>query len=273
MIPVLADLGVIKIFTFGVFLVLALFWGSFLMWRNFLLTSFKEEDMFDGLFLSILGGLFVSRLFYVASHFSDFGFDLSKFILINGYPGLMLYGFVFGATASMWLFLRSRKIRFLEVMDYIVPSALLAAGFGKLGAFFSGDEMGAVTTFPIALRVVGAVGLRHLTPLYESLLFFAGAFIAYRILFSVRRESLMRGTNYVFFWWYFALINTVFDYMKANRTIVAANLSVNGIISLLLLLTFSLYFIYYFRSFIGHWISSYGKRINKAVSQKTKRNT
>jgi len=273
MISVLLDLGIIKIFTFGVFLVLALFWGAFLMWKNFLLTSFKEEDMFDGLFLSLLGGLFFARLFYVASHFNEFGFNFLKFILINGYPGLVLYGFIFGATITMWLFLRSRKIRFFEAMDYIIPSAFLAIGFGKLGAFFSGDEVGSVTRFPVSLHFVGNDGIRHLTPLYESILFFAGAFIAYRILFAIRRESLRRGTNYVFFWWYFALVYTLFDFIKGNRTIIIGNMSFNGVISLLLLLTFSLYFIYYFRSFIAHLFKSYGKRIYKTVPQKTKRDS
>ena len=83
MLPVLLDLGFIKIYTFGVFLVLAFFWGCFLLWKNFLLTSQREEDIFDGLFFSIAGGLFVSRLVHVALNFKSFGFDALKFILLN----------------------------------------------------------------------------------------------------------------------------------------------------------------------------------------------
>jgi len=67
MLPVLLDLPFIKIYTFGVFLVLAFFWSAFLLWKNFLLTSYKEEEIFDQLFLGLVGGLLVSRIVYVRS--------------------------------------------------------------------------------------------------------------------------------------------------------------------------------------------------------------
>ena len=59
MIPVLLDLKFIKIYTFGIFLVLAFFWGAFILWKNYLLTAQKEEELFDGMFLSLAGGLFI----------------------------------------------------------------------------------------------------------------------------------------------------------------------------------------------------------------------
>ena len=90
MLPVLLDLKFIKIYVFGVFLVLAFFWGSFILWKNIRLTSQKEDEIFDALFFSLSGGLFFSRLFYVILNFDKFGFDFLKFILINGYPGLSL---------------------------------------------------------------------------------------------------------------------------------------------------------------------------------------
>jgi prolipoprotein diacylglyceryltransferase len=65
MLPILLDLKIFKIYTFGVFLVLAFFWGSFLIWKLIRLTSMKEEEVFDGLFWGLFGGLFLSRLFYV----------------------------------------------------------------------------------------------------------------------------------------------------------------------------------------------------------------
>src|SRR3989339_1668121 len=120
MLPVLLNLGFIKIYTFGVFLVLAFFWATFLLWKNIRLTSFKEEDVFDGLFLSLLGTLFFGRLIYVILNFKDFGLNLLKFILINGYPGISLYGSIFGGFLILYLFSVSRKINFNELIDYFV---------------------------------------------------------------------------------------------------------------------------------------------------------
>ena len=98
MLPVLLDLKFIKIYTFGVFLVLAFFWGSFVLWKNIRLTAQKEDEIFDGLFISFAGGLFMSRLVYVILNFDKFGSSILKFILINGYPGLSLYGALIGIS-------------------------------------------------------------------------------------------------------------------------------------------------------------------------------
>jgi len=110
MLPVLVDLKFIKIYTFGVFLVLAFFWGSFVLWKNIRLTPQKEEEIFDGLFLSLAGSLFFSRIIYVILNFEKFGFSILKFILINGYPGLSLYGALFGGFFTLFLYLLVKRL-------------------------------------------------------------------------------------------------------------------------------------------------------------------
>ena len=85
MLPILLQIGFIKIYTFGIFLVLAFFWSTYYLWRNIQLTSFKEEEIFDGVFFGMLGGALLGRLFYVILHFPDFGLNFLKFLLVNGY--------------------------------------------------------------------------------------------------------------------------------------------------------------------------------------------
>ena len=272
MLPVLLDLRFLKLYTFGVFLVLAFFWGAFLLWKNFLLTAYKEDEIFDGLFFSLFGGFLVSRIVYVFFHFDKFGFSITKFVLINGYPGLNLYGFLVGGFLTLYLYTLIKKMRFAEVVDYFVPAVFLALGFGKLGAFLSGAEIGAKTSFPVALRYIGADGYRHLTPLYEGLFFFAAAFLTYKLLFSIRRDRYHKGFNFLFFIFYFAAVYAVFDILKVDR-IMIFNVSVNLALSLVLLLTFGLYFLYYFRSSVfgifKHIKLPYGKQTHKGIHKKT----
>ncbi len=268
MLPVLIDLPFLKIYTFGVFLLLAFFWGAFLLWKSFLLTSYKEEEIFDHLFFGLTGGLLMSRLVYVVLHFDTFGFSFLKFILINGYPGLSLYGFIAGFILSIYLLMRRSKVKFIEAVDYFIPSAFTAIGFGKVGAFFSGVEVGSKTNFLLKLKYVGADGMRHLTPLYEGILFFVGALIAYQILFSIRRERFVKGTNLYFFLWYMGGVLALFDLLKVQEVLVYRTLSFNALISYLLLLTFSSYFIYYFRSSIAKFFVTYGKNIFKGSGKK-----
>ncbi|MDO8497302.1 MAG: prolipoprotein diacylglyceryl transferase [bacterium] len=271
MLPVLLDLKVIKIYTFGVFLVLSLFWGAFLLWRNVRLTQYKEEDIFDSMIVSLIGGMFVGRLVYVLLNWSSFGFDILKFILINGYPGFSFYGCIAGGMLFLGIYFSFKKIKFNEIIDYLVTPLFVALGISKIGAFFAGTEVGTKTKFPIALKYVGFDGFRHLTPLYEGILFFLGAFISYKIMFAIRRDKYKKGFLFQFFFWYLALVYFLFDPIKSYHVMVL-NQSFNRMVSLIILLTFSFYFLYYFRSLftsgLGSFInllSKYGKGTYKSV--------
>lgn len=246
MLPVLLDLKFIKIYTFGVFLVLAFFWGSFMLWRLIRLTSFKEEEIFDGLFWSLAGGVFFGRLVYVILNFKDFGFSLFKFILINGYPGLSLYGSLLGGFLTIFLYFVAKKIKVNEAVDHFIPPVFLALGFGKLGSFFSGTEIGSKTKFWLAVKYVGFDGQRHITPFYEAILFFLAAYLAYRLVFEIRREKLIKGFNFLFMVWYLSFTNLLFDKLKITHLYLGRK-SFNEIISAVLFLTATIYFLYYFR--------------------------
>ncbi len=273
MLPVLIDLKYLKIYTFGVFLLLAFFWSSYLFWRLLRLTSYDEETIFDGYFYGIIGGLFFGRLIYWGANFDDFGFDLLKFILINGYPGLSLYGLVFGFSLTLVMFCILKKIRYVELMDYFVPPSFLALGIGKLGAFFSGSEVGSPTKFFLAVKYVNFDGLRHLTPFYEAVVFFILLYFSYQLLFYIRRDRFRRGLNFIFFYWGLAFVYVLFDRFKENQ-LYFNKINGNLAISQLLFLTMSLYLIYYFKTAIINYLKSsirviinqYAKKKKKKIS-------
>ncbi len=276
MLPVLLDLKVVKIYTFGVFLVLAFFWGSFLLWKNIRLTQHKEEEIFDGLFLSLLGALFFGRLTYVLLNFKSFGLSLGKFILINGYPGISLFGSIVGGFIIAIFYLYLKKIKIVDTLDYCISPLFLALGLGKLGSFFAGAEVGTKTKMFLAVHYVGFDGGRHLTALYESLFFFFVAYWSYKMLFEIRRDVLRNGFLVAFFVWAFSLDNFVFDKIKINP-LYFYGFRFNWIISIVLLLTSSLYFLYYFKSSIGsklglinNLITGYGQKTIKVIHRRQK---
>lgn len=247
MLPILVDLGFIKIYTNGVFLVLAFFWSTFFLWKNISLTAFKEDEVFDGMFFSLLGGLIFGRLAYVILHSSEFGFNILRIILINGYPGFTMYGGIIGIFLFGYIFTVSRKISFAKLIDYTIPPLLLAIGIIKLGAFFSGAEIGIETTLPLAIKYPHLDGMRHLTSLYESLLFLTGSYITYLVLKSIRRNKLYSGFNLIVFLLIYSFITFISDPIKAFRTIVFS-ISFDMLVSGIILLTGSVYMIYYFRN-------------------------
>lgn len=251
MLPVLLDLGFFKLYTFGIFLVLAFFWGAFFLWKNITLTSYKEDEIFDAVFFGLLGGVLMGRIQYVALHFSDFGYDLLKFLLINGYPGMGFLGFLAGFFLFLLIFTGWRKISFMRATDYFIAPLLLSIAIAKLGAFFAGSEIGTQTKFVLALTYQNLDGTRHLTALYESLAFFAASFFAYKIVRSIRRGKLYEGFNFIYCIWVIGLITVLFDSLKTFR-IMVNSVSFDLVIGSLLVLTVSAYFVYYFRQPIGN---------------------
>lgn len=271
MLPILFTIGPIKIYTFGVFLVLAFFWGSFLLWKNIRLTSFKEEEVFDGVFISLAGGLFFSRFFYVILNFKKFGFSPLKFILINGYPGLSIYGFIFGFILFFYFYCQLKKIKFTEVIDYFVGPSFLSLAFGKIGEFFSGSEVGTKTKFFISIKYLGFDGSRHLTAFYEAVFFTLGFYFAQKILYEIRKEKFPHGFLLKFFLWFFSLTYFIFDKIKENH-LYLKSLNFNYQVSLILLLTTNGYFIYYFRKSIKKYAKIFFQTIySKAIVSIRKR--
>jgi len=276
MLPVFLNLKFIKIYTQGLFLVLAFFWSSYFLWKLIRLTSYKEEDIFDNLFTSIFSGLFFGRLVFVILNFSKFGFDPIKFILVNGYSGFSIVGCLAGFMLVIYLFSKKQRESFSEIIDYFIPPIFLSLGFGKLGSFFSGSELGSKTKFIISLKYPGLNGNYHLTAFYESLLFFIGFYLAYRILMAIRKEQGAKGLNLYFFIVWFGGIYFWFDKMKHNH-LYFQSWSFNWITGLLLHLTGVLYFLYYFRrqiftniKNINNFIKKHVKKIISKIRQSTK---
>ena len=203
-------------------------------------------------------------------NFKDFGFNLLKFILINGYPGISLYGSIFGGLFTLYLFTNSRKINFADLIDYLVTPLFIALAFGKIGAFFSGVEIGTKTNFILKIKYVGFDGTRHLVGLYEGLMLVIGLFIAYQILFEIRKERYYKGFLLKFFLWFLALTTILFDKIKDNR-LYFVGLSLNFLVSLIILLTINFHFVYYFRNGILSFIKYYGQKIFKTIRVGTKK--
>ncbi len=216
MLPVLLDLKILKVYTFGVFAVIAFFWALFWFWRNLKRTSFKEEQMFDALFLSLLGGLFFSRLTFVLLNFEEFGFDILRFILINGYPGLSLVGALIGGFFSLIVLTRVARLDFLEVVAYGVPSLFLALGIGKIGAFFGGTTVGVETTFPLSIQYAGYEGQRHIVAVYEAIFMFIGFYVSQQLLLNYRRDKIHVGSIFSFFLIVLSLSYISLDFIKAD---------------------------------------------------------
>jgi len=86
--------------------------------------------------------------------------------------GMSFHGGMIGMVLAMYLFCRSRKIRFFPVMDMVAVTAPIGLFFGRLANFINGELYGRVTDSPLGM-VFPADPLqlpRHPSQLYEAAL-------------------------------------------------------------------------------------------------------
>lgn len=235
--------------------------------------------MIDSVFVALALALFFSRVTYVVLNFADFGFDILKFILINGYPGLSVYGGLFGGVLGLYLFLRGKKVEFRKAVDYYIPGLFVATAIGFIGSFFAGVDVGTKTKIILAVKYVGYTGSRHIVAVYQALFLLAGAYLAHRIVLLVRRQKLPSGFAFYFFLFYFAVSNLLLDKFKENHLYFAGfnfNLIISAVISVIL----GGYFAYFFRKELisaaltmSIRTGAYVKKAYQGVAAKVKKRT
>lgn len=267
MLPIFAQLGSLFIYTYGVFLMLGFFWACFFIWKHIRISKFEEETAFDITFLSFGGALVIGRIVYGLTHFQEFGFNVLKYLLANGYPGISASGMVLGWVGVMYWACKVRKIKFLEFSDYIAPSLFIFTLAAELGAFVAGTEPGVLWKW-----------FRHPVAIYKALFLGVGAYISIRMFFNVRKEKIEKGAPLFFFFGWYSLIYVSFQFLKDKRALLTES-PVEYWAFLILLLTSCFYFVYYFRvlliSSIKAFINSktnHVKKIVKNISYKPKNN-
>ena len=132
--------------------------------------GFDKADMDDLLFFGVLGVILGGRLGYVLFYKPAFYLQHPLEILMVWQGGMAFHGGFLGVLAAMWWFARKKKMRWLQVTDFIAPLVPLGLAAGRLGNFINGELPGRVTDlawgmwFPQADKLPVA---RHPSQLYQ----------------------------------------------------------------------------------------------------------
>lgn len=184
--PVLFSVGPIIVYSFSLFLVLGLFLGSFVIWKEGR-SGFGENKLFDGILICFLSGLLVARLFFVFFHFDFFSLDVIRWILFVHYPGFSFWGGVVGAFLGLTFFTRSKEL-FLKLADLYSLGMPLMLIFGDFGCFLNGCVVGKPARLFWAMDYPGVMEGRHPVPLYALLLDFILLLLLFKVFNMVNNK-------------------------------------------------------------------------------------
>ena len=213
----------------------------------------EQDDILDLVLFTAPAAIIGARLYYVIFSWGSFKDNLlDVFKTRNG--GLAVYGGVIGAFIVAWFFAKKKKIPFLHLLDFGVPYLALGQAIGRWGNFVNHEAFGTMTTLP--WRMNGDVynnylqGLSqnvdlskagvHPTFLYESLLDFA----IFLFLSNYRKKKKITGEVLFLYLILYGAGRFLIEGLRTDSLMVGMSMRVSQMLSLLLVLVFTILFIY-----------------------------
>lgn len=275
MLPVIIKTNVLTVYTYGVFVTLALFWFLYVAWKYIRITKHREEEIFDLILFASGIGLFFGRAAYMLFHLDLIvKKGIIVFFAIHLFPGMHgLSVLVFGGMALVIFLARGRKYTGSEVMAYLTPAILTALTILSFGSIFAGTDVGVITAFPVRIKYALYDGLRHTPGLYDGVAFLIAVFVFDRLIGFLRQNKLQYGMIIALFYW---LVSFVFIATSQLRDVVTYQKSMpyklfDLYFAILTLLTSLVFIVYYVRShFIGMFYHLFGPLIHHGQSIRTK---
>lgn len=179
MIPILFEIGPIKIYSFGLMMGIAFIVANLLLVREFRRKGMPPEKAGTITLIALVAGVAGSKLFSLFENWESFIADPAGELFSAA--GLTFYGGLILATLGIFLYVRKQRLGFLRVADAAAPSLILAYGIGRIGCQLAGDgDYGIPSDVPWAMTYPkGTVptnaydpkdnSLTHLGELYHQL--------------------------------------------------------------------------------------------------------
>ena len=194
MYPILLDIGIIKLYTYGLFLALGFMAAVWFSKRNASFYNTSEQVISDLFFAILLSAIVGARFLYVLINFDDFRHNpMEIFKIWNG--GLVFFGGFIAAVGACLIVLRLKKLPIAKTADIIAPGIALGHSIGRLGCLFAGCCYGRACDLPFAIKFTNPAGLAplnvylHPTQLYMVL----SNFCLFLILMWLQKRKKFHG--------------------------------------------------------------------------------
>ncbi|MBM3200390.1 prolipoprotein diacylglyceryl transferase [Candidatus Woesearchaeota archaeon] len=205
-------LGFFTIYTFGLLTAIAFLAGLWLVLKEAKRRG-MNKDVAEGLvFYIILGGILGSRILHIILFWQSY-YDNPLTVFKFWQGGLVFYGGFLGAVLAAWIYVKIKKLNFLEYLDLVAPSTALGHAIGRVGCLIGdGGHVGKLTSLPFGVIVDGE--LRHLTALYD----FINLTVLFIILLQLRKKRFFTGFVFFFYMAFYAFVRFFLEFLRTDPT-------------------------------------------------------
>jgi len=197
--PVLIKLGPLAIRWYGLMYIFGFVSSYLLVLYQIKKKALKiERSQIDDIYFYLIIGLIAgARLGYV--FFYNLGFYLQNpleiFVLWHG--GMSFHGGLVGTFLAGYIIIKKRGLKFITILDLIVPTCPIGIGLGRLGNFINGELFGKETDMPWAMVFPEGGNIqRHPSQLYEA--FFEGL-VLFVVLWIYKDRKKREGDVFALF--------------------------------------------------------------------------
>lgn len=196
MFPVLFEIGPIKLYSFGLMVVVAFLAAAAMVTRELRRRQLEPSHLEGYPMGALLGGLLGARLYYIAEHFDAFLADPLGSMFTGA--GLTWYGGLLGGALTVLVWARRRQQPLWSICDAFAPGLAASYGIGRIGCQLAGDgDYGPPSDLPWAMAypkgVVPTLEPCHPTPVYEVLMMAVVVAVLWRARLLPRARGWLFG--------------------------------------------------------------------------------
>lgn len=195
--PIAFTIFGISIRWYGILISIGILIGYFLASKQSKIHNVDFDKLTDIFIVALPVAILCARLYYVIFNWSYYSMHTTEILNIRE-GGLAIHGGLLGAIVSGYIMARIKKVNFLDLLDTVAPSFIIAQAIGRWGNFFNQEAHGGVVSkefishFPTFIQngmfINGSY--YHPTFLYESI----WNVIVFIILMVLSRKNLKKGS-------------------------------------------------------------------------------
>jgi len=160
------------------------YYVKFILNKDFVKINFKIFEDFLG--WAVLGVIFGGRIGYVILYNLDFYVENPIEILKIWQGGMSFHGGLIGVILSIFLFSKSKKINFFDLLNLVSSCAPIGLFLGRLANFVNRELIGRPTNSDWGVLFFEDDVLRHPSQIYEAI--FEGLIIFIVIFYIIKRK-------------------------------------------------------------------------------------
>lgn len=212
MYPILFELGPIKLYSYGLALVMAFYVDYYILHKELKRLKYDPNLATDIIFWGAVGGILGSKIYYLLENISDVIADPLG-VIFSGY-GLVFFGGLIGGTLGVtWVLVRN-KLDWLTFADIVAPLLILGNAIGRCGCFLNGCCYGVETSLLWGLHFPNLpAGMQvHPTQLYE----FIAELIIFMILWRMRLTIKVTGSLFFTYFILAGIERFLIEFIRVN---------------------------------------------------------